>query len=681
MKVLLYEGLEFTLPEMPKFSDIQGYRLPKSDQKWFRTPLPENWDYLSPEEQEAFAEEEDRKSTEGTWFYNNGVPTYITGDHYFYLNWFKIDAGYPQYRDRDRRWFYHWRLCELNDDCIGQCYGKLRRDGYSYRVDSMMLNSARRSFDSNFGIVSKTGEDAREMFKKLVHGFQSLPDFFKPQVQSAEDVKKELVFKTPQQKITYKTRKVKKELSLNTLIDWKATKENAYDGTKQKRLAADETGKWEEANVEKWYNIAKTCVMLGGRIVGKIAFGSTVNESEKGGSNFKAIWDKSNYRELNANGRTVSGLWRYFVPAYDGLEGFIDEYGMSVIDTPEAPVMGIDGSLIKIGAKQYLENERKSKYDAGDIVGYYEEMRQRPFTEEEMFRDPANERTQFDIDKIYQQIDHNVWIKNSIVRGNFVWKDGVRDSEVVWQEDSNGKWLMYWMPKPEDRNKHTMKYNQKAPANTHEGLFGVDPYDHKYTTSNKQSKAASHGLHKLSFNCPEASNAFVTQYWYRPNDPTILYEDMLMQCYFYGWEILGESNKPGCINHFRNRGYENYLMDRPAFTHTEYSKERQKEKWIPNTGDADRGIRRMLVETLQSYIYQNVGINSLTEKMGNCVFDDTLTDWAKFDIDKWTDFDLTVSSMYAVLGASNYTPKKIIGKDPIKLFDVFRVEGASSKLI
>lgn len=677
----LFEGLIFTIPKQPAKSQILNHDLPKKEQRWRRTPLPENFDAWTKEKQDAYAFEENRKCREGIFFYNNGTVRYLTGDHYYYLQWFKIDGGYPDYRDRDRRWFYHWYLCDIDQDCLGQAYGKLRRDGYSYRVCAVILNRARKTFDAKYGIVSKTGDDAKEMFQKLIHGFVSGPYFFKPQVETAEQVKKELWFRTPQKRITHKTRVVEKELSLNTKIDWTSTTENAFDGSKRELIACDEAGKWLDVDVEKWFNIGRTCVMVGGKIIGKILFGSTVNETNKGGAKFKSIWDKSNVNEKNSNNRTLSGLWRYFVPAYDGFEGFIDEYGESVINTPAEPVMGIDGQLIRVGAKQYLEAERNAKYDSGDMVGYYEEIRQRPFTVDEMFRDPANEQTQFDLDKIYEQINHNDAISDSpLRRGNFIWKDAIPDGEVVFQEDKNGKWLVSWFPAQQDRNKFVIKYGKKSPANTHDGLFSVDPFDHRYTSGNKQSKAASHGLHKYTFNDPFISNTFVSQYWGRPKDPTIFYEDMLLECVFYGWEILGESNKPGCINHFCNRGYENYLMDRPSFTHNEHSKANQKEKWIPNTGTIDKGIRRMLVEHMQSYVYQYIGLNSITGVIGNCKFNDTLHDLVKFDIESWTDYDLTVSAMIGVLGLNTYVPKKA-KRETIKLFEVYNSTGITSKLI
>ncbi len=686
-QVELYEGLLFAVPASPPKNQILNHNRVKKLQKWTRTELPENWDCLSKEEQDAFAFEENRKCREGIHFYNNGAITYITGDHYHYINWFKIDSGYPEYRDRDRRWFYHWYLCDTDIDCIGQCYGKLRRDGYSYRVDSIILNRARKTFDSNYGMVSKTGEDGKEMFAKLVHGFVNYPPFFKPQVKSAEDVAKELIFKTPQQRITTKTRVTKKEVSLGTKINYRAPSENAYDGMKLKVLAADESGKWMEANVEKWFKIAKTCVMLGGRIIGKMLFGSTVNESTKGGDKFKTIWNDSSIIKKNENNRTGSGLWRYFVPAFDGLEGFIDEYGMGVIENPVEPVMGIDGLLITKGSKPYLEIERKSMKDSGDMVGYYEELRQRPFTEAEMFVDPANEKTCWDIAKIHQQLEHNaiVKIENTLVQGYFDWQGGVRDCNVVeWhplpRDHPMIKHSFTWLPEIQDRNKMTTFMGKKAPASTHVGLFTLDPYAAVNTVDKRQSKAASHAFKKFDFTAtPELSDVFVGEYWNRLKDPLLVYEDMIMQCVFFGWPLLPERNVKNCNDYFRNRDYHNYLLQAPDMTQEDYIKNVGK---IQDAGLANTHgkTQQQLIEYLASYISNNVGVNDKTGKMGYMPFDNTLRDWLDFDIDKWTPYDLTISSMVAVVGSRGFVQPK---KKPvaINLFPMYRHTGNDSRRI
>jgi hypothetical protein len=658
----IYKGIDYELPKQPPKEKIAGHDLPKSKQKWIRTELPKDFDEWELDQQEAFAYEEDRRCTEGYWLYINGVATYLTGDHYHYLNWFKIDSGYPDYRDRDRRWFYHWELCDLDEECLGQMYGKLRRDGYSYRCDSIMLNRARKTFNANYGIVSKTGDDAKEMFDKLVHGFLEYPIFFKPQVQNAEDVKKELVFKTPQQRVTFKNRATKKEIALNTKLGWKNSTENAYDGMKIKVLCADEAAKWKkDVNVEKWFNIGRTCLILGGRIIGKMLMGSTVNELDKGGEGFLNLWKKSDYTERTENGRTISGLWRYFIPSYDGMEGFIDEFGQSVIETPEKPVMGIDGRLIKVGAKRWIENELSARKKAGDSVGYYEFKRQFPMFEEDMFITPADEKTCWDIEKIYQQIEHNDIhiIDRTLHCGYFSWKDGIRDTISIWNslpyDDPKVKHRFAWMPKPEDCNKWIFKNGKKAPANTHVGLFTIDPYKAKNTTDKRQSKAASHGFKKFDMMAEaKLSDVFIGEYWNRLSDPLLVYEDMILQCVYFGWALLPERNVTNCNDLFTGRGYDNYLMDAPSMTKEEFISKIGKNE-DPGLANTSGKTQQQMVEYLASYITNNIGFNEKTGQMGYMPFNNTLKDLLEFDIDAWTKYDLTISAMLSVIGSKAIT--------------------------
>ena len=147
-------------------------------------------------------------------------------------------------------------------------------------------------------------------------------------------------------------------------------------------------------------------MIVGKRIVGKAIVGSTVNPMNKGGKEYRGLWNDSNPNERNANGRTRSGLYRIFIPAYEALEGFFDEYGNAVIEDPDEneTIQGIDGEVIESGSKSYLKNERKSFKDNPSELN--EITRQFPFTEDEAFRDSI-ESSLFNIGKIYQQIEHN----------------------------------------------------------------------------------------------------------------------------------------------------------------------------------------------------------------------------------------------------------------------------------
>ena len=109
-------GLEFKLPPKPKKKDILFSDLKKKDQKWTRTELPDAISEETAASHSKFINKEFDRRKEGVWFMNNGKPTYITGEHYYYLNWCKLDIGYPEYRDRDRRFFIFWEICKKHDN-------------------------------------------------------------------------------------------------------------------------------------------------------------------------------------------------------------------------------------------------------------------------------------------------------------------------------------------------------------------------------------------------------------------------------------------------------------------------------------------------------------------------------------------------------------------------------------
>ena len=111
-----------------------------------------------------YIDEEFKRREEGFWFYNQGVPTYLTGSHYMYLQWTKIDVGKPEFRESNRLFFIFWEACKSDNRCYGMCYLKNRRSGFSFMASSELVHQATISSDSRYGILSKTGADAKKMF-------------------------------------------------------------------------------------------------------------------------------------------------------------------------------------------------------------------------------------------------------------------------------------------------------------------------------------------------------------------------------------------------------------------------------------------------------------------------------------------------------------------------------------
>jgi hypothetical protein len=385
--------LDIALPAQPPEEEIEGYGRPDHLQLWERLPMPkellriksmDEWAESPREFREKFRpyiEEEFRRRREGFWFYNAGRPTYITGRHYMMLQWTKMDVGYPDYLEFQRDIFVHLAACEADPRCIGQLYTKCRRSGYTNICSAVLLDEATQVKDKLLGIQSKTGKDAQEniFMKKVVYMFRHYPFFFKPIQDGTTNPRMELAFREPSKRITKNNKTSQTGEALNTLINWKNTTNNAYDGEKLHLLYLDEAGKWEKpTDIRDAWRIQRTCLIVGRKIVGKALVGSTVNPMDKGGREYKDLWEDSNPEERNANGRTRSGLYRLFIPAYESLEGFFDRHGRPIVDDPDSPVDGLDGDSITIGAKTYLKNERESL--KGDPSELNEVTRQFPFS-------------------------------------------------------------------------------------------------------------------------------------------------------------------------------------------------------------------------------------------------------------------------------------------------------------
>ncbi len=628
-----------------------------------------------------YIEDEFTKRDEGFWFYNKGIPTYITGTHYMYLQWTKIDVGQPDYREANRIFFIFWEACQADDRCYGMCYLKNRRSGFSFMASGAAVNMATISSDARFGILSKTGSDAKKLFTdKVVPISINYPFFFKPIQDGMDRPKTELAYRVPASKLTRKSivqaTDTQSELQgLDTTIDWKNTGDNSYDGEKLRLLVHDESGKWlPPDNILNNWRVVKTTLRLGRRIVGKCMMGSTSNALDKGGSNFKKLYEDSDVSERNANGQTKSGMYSLFIPMEWNFEGFIDQYGMPVFRKSEDPVFDAVGDVIGNGVLDYWENEVESlKQDSDALNEFY---RQFPRTESHAFRDEAN-NSLFNLQKIYEQIDFNDGIEAQRVvqKGNFHWKNGQRDTEVIWSPDRKGKFLISWIPSKELRNNVKTINGRKYPGNDHIGAFGCDSYDISGTVGGGGSNGALHGVTKFNMdNAP--SNQFFLEYIARPQTAELFYEDVLMALVFYGMPVLAENNKPRLLYHLKNRGYRNFSVNRPDKHKNALSKAEKELGGIPSS----TSVISIHAEAIESYIEDNVGFGE--DGTGNMYFSRTLQDWANYDISKRTKYDATVSSGFAIMANQKYMIKPEKNTNEINVnFAKYNNKGLVSKIL
>jgi len=696
-EVVEIQGLIIGLPKPP--TECLQRHSKKTEQYWERLDIPKplekiqsifQWNEKTSEFKNRwvdYIEEEFDRREDGHWFFNKGVKTYITGAHYMYLQWTNIDVGYPDFREANRILYIYWEACKADKRCFGLDYLKIRRSGFSFMSSSECVNTGTLAKDSRVGILSKTGSDAKKMFTdKVVPISQRLPFFFKPIQDGMDKPKTELAFRIPASKITKKNMSTIDDTEmegLDTTIDWKNTDDNSYDGEKLLLLVHDESGKWLKPNniLNNW-RVTKTCLRLGSKIIGKCMMGSTSNALNKGGDEFKKLYNDSNPVNRNANGQTKSGLYSLFIPMEWNMEGFIDRYGMPVFKKPAVPVLGVDGEMISNGAVDYWEAEVDSLKNDPDALNEF--YRQFPRTESHAFRDESKQSL-FNLTKIYQQIDYNDSMikEHYVTRGSFSWKDGIKDSQVIWSPDKRGRFKVSWTPTKGLNNRIESKNGVKYPGNEHIGAFGCDSYDISGTVGGGGSNGALHGLTK--FNMDEApSNEFFLEYVARPQTAEIFFEEVLMACVFYGMPILVENNKPRLLYHFKNRGYRGFCMNRPDKQYNKLSKTERELGGIPNTSE---DVKQAHAAAIESYIEKHIGIDMDgvfrdAEDMGSMPFTRTLEDWAKFDISNRTRYDASISSGLAIMACQKhlYTPQKKESKIKIN-FARYTNTGTLSQII
>lgn len=660
-------SLLITMPPAPPLEEMGNYGLPLSEQKFKRTLLPEVFRSIQRDdsgqpvwtkEQRRFIIREGFRRIHGYWFLCKGQPTYITGNHYFELNYWNIPLdqgiGLKEYRDKDRRVHIFFEEClgrayDYSDNdyyqtygkykrlgwkqpnCYGALYMKPRRDGATHRSNSIHFNTISTEYGATGGMQSKKGTDAKKVFTFLVNSWRRVPEFFQPIFDGNTAPKGSLRFFEPATS-SVKDRGIKEDNSLNSEITYENTVEEAYDGQGLRFYHGNEFGKTTEMNVSDCWDIVRECLTLGKKIRGKSLIETTVEEMEKkGGKHFKDIWDNSDHKSLNQNGRTSSGLWRLFIPAYDGLEGFIDEYGYSMIEE----------------AKQFLLNNRQGYIDKQDFKKLASYKRKYPFTEKESFSVSADdclysrEKLEARIQELIQEQSLGLyWLR--IKRGNLEWENGIKDTRVVWQPDPDGRFEMAYLPPKDEQNNLTTYRGFVAPNNTAKYVIGADPMKFGGSAGSKMAFYV-HKKYNILDEGKWHNDQLVLQYLKRPELAEVAYEDLIKTCWFFGAEALIENQTYTCIKYLMNREKGNFIMDRPDSTITKYT------NTITEGIAASKPVHQQIVEVTAEHIYN---------RCDTVPFLELLQDWLDFDVNNTQKFDPSMAAGYTFIGKTKVIKKQ-----------------------
>jgi len=623
--------------EKQMFKPPKLLRRLKELQRKFET-LDEIWEELEVH-QDIYAEEIEfiklqwKRRLYGYWFYNNGVPTYIDGWHYFYCAWWHIDIGLPDYKERDRKFFLFARKIQTETisprvdeegfakrDDKGNCdwydfkkrlfygfiYPKHRREGATYKGECINYEIISRTINARGGIQSMNDDKSKICFlRHLVAPWKKLPFFFKPNYEGSTSPKTELSFTPPAKRLSSKGALMMAELGLESGVDFGNADETAYEGTKLYFHHDDEIGRLKKGvSCLTRHEVVKECLVDGADIIGFTVKTSTVGEMEKGGGkDFKALCKLSDYYERTPNGQTPSGLAVLFIPAYEGLKGFIDQYGISIVGNPTKAQANYTG--YKIGAREFLLNRRKGYLSNQDSLSG--EIRLYPMRLAECFR-TSQKSSGFNMLKLEGYIDDMELTKQPVARGNFAWKDNEKDTKVEFVLNKNGKFRVSHQFNEVEANRKYWSDDAECwmPGNAHWGVAGGDPFKFNKTAGNRKSKGGGAVIRKGQLKDGDFSmkRKFVCTYAVRMFDKAVYGEDMLMMCIYYGVKMFPEINVPYLWDYFTDRGYAGYLRYKIDPKTFEFSKtpggsssEKLKQDiftewmtWIENEADEETHI-------------------------------------------------------------------------------------------
>ncbi len=357
----------YKFPKTPKKrTDVLFHDLPKKDQYWRRFPEhPEwSWDYINQRavddfkigdtidgrwfedaenltpSQIRYMDEHWNYRNNGFWMYVNGLLFYVPGKYYMFLQWAPMTGGaYPDFREK--QWLHHlaWQSMIENPFCLGECYIKGRREGYTNECVSDLVDETTKSYKATSTIQSSLDEEhaLEEIWMPIfLPMIANYPPFFKPQTKTADlPIGGKIIFDEPAKrgKSVFKNRRP--GLGSVIKVETSTGGQSKSDGGKRARLFFDEPGKEKKRDLRKQLGTIRPAMTQGG-LVGKIRFGSTVEESESGFSlQIATIVKMSMPSQVKDDGFTESGLHMLFFPAdYCLDEDYIDKYGRSITYTP-----------------------------------------------------------------------------------------------------------------------------------------------------------------------------------------------------------------------------------------------------------------------------------------------------------------------------------------------------------
>lgn len=532
-------------------------------QYWERIPLPDwykgvlkkwdDYDKKRKEDDEDFYDEKLEELKKGEWDKrlngmwiknfnpqkNESESVYLTGTHYYFLQYWTLDTGIPDFRMPDLEKAYFMQYCIEDPLCMGMVEVTKRRFGKSFWAGLFITEYITRTKMTNGGIQSKTGKDAKKFFgKTVVNPFRRLPKFFRPVYDTSLGA-------NPKSEIRFQRTNIRGKNSdqniaddeLGSLIDHESADKVAYDGQKIHRYVADECGKTIEEDIYERHEVVRYCLLDDkGVIIGKALYTTTVEkiDSDKDGVQdaFKVLWKESDQNNRTETGMTGTGLYRFFMTAKKTRN--IDKYGYP------------DEALT---LKTILKERESVKNNPRSLSA---RIRKEPLTIEEAFMEDGD-KCVFNIQNIIDR--ENQLKENPVFKRRILYRRNDTTGKVE-AKDAKGDfyWAMTELLDEDQSNNHIYDQGLKKPNRTRLGAIAVDSYSNSQGGRKYGSKASGFiGIRDGN------KRKAIGHLYGRPDVKEILHEQIMLAAEYWGFKVWYEHTADDYLSYFRERGRVGYL--------------------------------------------------------------------------------------------------------------------------
>ena len=612
----------FLLPEFPKSKkDIFFYNRKKEDQFWDRSFLVKDYrqiwfDFIPKstrseiytrmfqsatlydqdgllislnEEDSLYIDrvykQEVNRRVNGVWFFNNGELTYITGSHYFFLMYARMqrhdgEGLWADYREFQSHYFFYLLDHAINNqNTLGAFWSKPKKTGITNALwAGYYLNKATLYRNKNLGYMNIDKDQAAKTFVDyFLYAYNGLISPIKPEYKTLSPVEGRIHLG----KSYGGSRKKPKpnsedEDDINTTVTCVATKNKAFDVAVMSDITCDEPTKYKEPFEEIW-RTNKEAVKIQSKINGKAwLFNYTEGKDTDSFRQAREIFWDSKLKTIteHSKGQTKSGLICAHIPAYAAWEGAFDKYGICnekkafYENSVERAKVANNKRALQAVIRQYANDEKEAwgSAGAGSVFDNIRLSQLATALENEIHESPVN---------LYQAgklewINPKFEIRGKRPKGAFSAVKFVPLTEGELMENKEEKMRFFVLPKS-GRENISIKNgrdedNCLLPPKRFDYLGGFDPTN--YAAGSEVIEGSKNGGYIMnmpdvlsqSFDGEITNGILCCEYFHRPELPDEAFEDFIKMVIFYGVAVVVEGNASYVATRMLEEGLGHYMF-------------------------------------------------------------------------------------------------------------------------